>query len=71
MEPRKCPQIANLREITPEQATEYVKYVSDLRKMQRMWFEKRLPYALNESKRMEAELDKLNERLLDDSPTLF
>ena len=71
MEPMKCPQIENLREITQELATEYVKYVAELRKMQRMYFSTRLPYALNESKRMESELDALNAHLLDPTPRLF
>ena len=67
----KCPQIENLEKITPEQAAEYVRFVALMRHNQRRFFATRKPDALEASKRMEAELDKLNAYLLDPTPRLF
>lgn len=67
----KCPEIANLKKITPEQAAEYVRFVALMRHNQRRFFATRKPDALEASKRMEAELDKLNAYLLDPTPRLF
>ncbi len=67
----KCPEIANLEKITPEQAAEYVRFVALMRHNQRRFFATRKPDALEASKRMEAELDKLNAYLLDPTPRLF
>lgn len=71
MEEVKCPKIENTKEITPEQALEYVRFVAELRKQQRRFFTFRKPDALEASKRMEKELDALNEYLLDPTPKLF
>ena len=67
----KCPEIANLEKITPEQAAEYVRFVALMRHNQRRFFATRKPDALEASKRMEAELDKLNAYLLEPTPRLF
>ena len=71
MDELKCPQIENLAKITPEQATEYVRYVAALRHHQRRWFNLHNFDALNAAKDMEKELDKLNAYLLDPTPKLF
>ena len=71
MEQVDCPQIENLQKITPEQAADYVKFVALMRHNQRRYFATRKPDALEASKRMEAELDKLNAYLLDPTPRLF
>lgn len=71
MEPQKCPQIENLQKITPEQATEYVRFVAYVRETQRQFFTYRKPEALRESRRLEKELDTLNAQLLDPTPKLF
>lgn len=66
----KCPQIENLAEITPEQAAEYVRFVAHVRHTQRR-FTFRKPEILEESKRLEKELDALNAHLLGPTPKLF
>ena len=71
MEAVKVPQIENLQKITPEQAEQYVRFVAALRHQQRRFFAFRKPDALEASKRMEKELDALNEHLLDPTPKLF
>lgn len=71
METPKCPQIQNLEKITPEQAVEYVRFVAHVRHTQRRFFTFRKPEILEESKRLEKELDALNARLLDPQPKLF
>ena len=71
METPKCPQIQNLEEITPEQAREYVRFVAHLRHTQRRFFSFRKPELLEESRRLEKELDALNASLLDPTPKLF
>ena len=71
METPKCPQIQNLQEITPEQAAEYVRFVAHLRHTQRRFFAFRKPELLEESRRLEKELDALNASLLDPTPKLF
>ena len=71
METPKCPQIENLQKITPEQAEQYVRFVAHVRHTQRRFFTFRKPEILEESKRMEKELDALNARLLDPTPKLF
>ena len=48
----KCPEIANLEKITPEQAAEYVRFVALMRHNQRRFFATRKPDALEASKRM-------------------
>ena len=71
METPKCPQIQNLEKITPEQAVEYVRFVAHVRHTQRRFFTFRKPEILEESKRLEKELDTLNAILLDPQPKLF
>jgi len=71
METPKCPQIQNLQEITPEQAAEYIRFVAHLRHTQRRFFSFRKPELLEESRRLEKELDALNASLLDPTPKLF
>lgn len=71
METPKCPQIQNLEKITPEQAVEYVRFVAHVRHTQRRFFTFRKPEILEESKRLEKELDALNAKLLDPQPKLF
>ena len=71
METPKCPQIENLQEITPEQAAEYVRFVAHLRHTQRRFFSFRKPELLEESRRLEKELDALNASLLVPTPKLF
>lgn len=67
----KCPQIENLEKITPEQAVEYVRFVAHVRHTQRRFFMFRKPEILEESRRLEKELDALNAHLLDPTPKLF
>ena len=71
METPKCPQIQNLDKITPEQAREYVEFVAHVRHTQRRYFTFRKPEILEESRRLEKELDALNAHLLDPTPKLF
>jgi len=71
MDDIKCPQIANLAEITPDEAREYVQFVATLRHNQRRWFNTHKPDALQISRKMEKELDALNAHLLDTTPRLF
>ena len=71
METQKCPQIQNLDKITPEQVREYVQFVAHVRHTQRRYFTFRKPEILEESRRLEKELDALNALLLDPTPTLF
>ena len=71
METPKCPQIQNLDKITPEQAREYVQFVAHVRHTQRRFFTFRKPEILEESRRLEKELDALNTQLLDPTPKLF
>lgn len=71
MEEFKAPQIENLQEITPEQAAEYVRFVAQVRHTQRRYFTFRKPEILEESQRLEKELDALNAHLLDPTPKLF
>ena len=71
METPKCPQIQNLEKITPEQAWEYVQFVAHVRHTQRRFFSFRKPELLEESRRLEKELDALNASLLDPTPKLF
>lgn len=71
METPKCPQIQNLEKITTEQAVEYVRFVAHVRHTQRRFFTFRKPEILEESKRLEKELDTLNAQLLDPQPKLF
>lgn len=67
----ELPNIIKLQDITPEQAAEYIRYVSTLRHNQRRWFKFKDPSALNLSRQMEKELDELNGRLLNPVPSLF
>ena len=71
MEDMKCPQIENLQEITPEQAAEYVRFVAHVRHTQRRFFTFRKSEILEESRRLEKELDALNAHLLDPTLRLF
>lgn len=71
MDETRLPQLECLRDITPEQAFEYVRFVAELRHNQKRYFATRKPDALERSKRMERELDALNARLLDLQPKLF
>ena len=71
MDGLNAPKIEDLTKITPEQAAEYVRYVAELRHQQRRYFSTRKPDALEASKQMERELDRLNALLLDPTPRLF
>lgn len=71
MEEVKCPKIEDLGEITQEQAKDYVRFVATLRHNQRRFFSTRNPEILETCKRMEKELDSLNEHLLYPTPKLF
>lgn len=71
MEDVKCPQIEDLQKITPEQAAQYIRFVATMRHNQRRYFSTRNPQVLELSKRMERELDALNESLLHPTLTLF
>ena len=71
METPKRPQIQNLDKITPEQAREYVQFVAHVRHTQRRFFTFHKPELLEESRRLEKELDALNASLLDPTPKLF
>jgi len=71
MEEPKCPQIENLDKITPEQMVEYIRFVATMRHNQNRWFNLHNFDALNVAKKMEKELDALNERLLNPLPRLF
>lgn len=71
MEDVKAPQIENFDKITPESFKEYVQFVATLRHNQRRWFALRNFDALEISKQMEKELDRLNAELLDPQPKLF
>ena len=71
METPKCPQIENLQEITPEQASEYIRFVATMRHNQNRWFKLRNFDALRIAQEMEKELDTLNAYLLDPTPKLF
>ena len=71
METPKCPQIENLQKITPEQAAEYVQFGAHVRHSQLRWCTLHKPEILEESKRLEKELDALNASLLDPTPKLF
>lgn len=71
MDGLKVPEIKNLAKITPEQAAEYVRFVAHLRHTQRRYFTFCKPEILDESRRLEKELDALNAHLLDPTPQLF
>lgn len=71
MEEVKLPQIEDLKKITPEQAVEYIRFVATMRHNQRRYFATRNPQVLELSKRMERELDSLNDQLLNPSLKLF
>lgn len=71
MEAVKAPQIRDFKEITPELFKEYVQFVAEMRHNQRRWFRLRVVEALERSKQMEKELDKLNAELLELQPKLF
>ena len=71
MEDVKCPQIEDLQKITPEQAAKYIRFVATMRHNQRRYFSTRNPQVLELSKRMERDLDALNERLLNPTLKLF
>ena len=67
----KTPQIQNLEKITPAEAREYVEFVALVRHNQRRYFATRRPEVLELCRRLERELDELNERLLDKQLSLF
>lgn len=71
MEDVKCPQIEDLQKITPEQAAQYIRFVATMRHNQRRYFSTRNPKVLELSKRMEMELDTLNNNLLNPALKLF
>lgn len=71
MEEVKCPHIEDLQKITPEQAAEYIRFVATMRHNQRRYFSTRNPQVLELSKRMEKELDALNDHLLYPTLKLF
>lgn len=64
MEEIKLPKIEDLKKITPEQAAEYIRFVATMRHNQRRYFATRNPQVLELSKRMERDLDSLNDQLL-------
>lgn len=68
---KKCPQIENLQEITPETFKDFVQFVADMRLNQRRWFTSHNHDALAISKDMERELDAFTARILDIQPRLF
>lgn len=68
---KKCPQIENLQEITPETFKEFVQFVADMRLNQRRWFASHNVEALAIAKDMERELDALTNKLLDIQMRLF
>lgn len=67
----QAPEIESLQKITPELFKEYVTFVATMRHNQNRWFKLRNFDALSLSKKMEEQIDKLNARLLDDTPKLF
>ena len=71
METIEAPQIKNLKEITPDEAAAYVKFVAQVRHTQRRYFATRNPQVLERSRELEGMLDKLNAELLDPQPRLF
>lgn len=71
MEEVKLPKIEDLKKITPEQAAEYIRFVATMRHNQRRYFATRNPQVLELSKRMEKDLDALNDHLLNPTLKLF
>lgn len=71
MQTIKCPEIEDTAKITVQSFIDYVAFVRELRFNQRRYFKFRKPETLETCKRMEAELDALNEKLLNPTPTLF
>lgn len=71
MEEIKLPKIEDLKKITPEQAVQYIRFVATMRHNQRRYFATRNPQVLELSKRMERDLDALNDQLLNPSLKLF
>lgn len=71
MEEVKLPKIEDLKKITPEQAVQYIRYVATMRHNQRRYFATRNPQVLELSKRMEKDLDALNDQLLNPILRLF
>lgn len=71
MEEVKLPKIEDLKKITPEQAAEYIRFVATMRHNQRRYFSTRNPQVLELSKRMEKDLDALNDQLLNPTLKLF
>lgn len=71
MEEVKLPIIEDLKKITPEQAVQYIRFVATMRHNQRRYFATRNPQVLELSKRMEKDLDALNDLLLNPSLKLF
>jgi len=59
--------------ITDDVARDYVRKVAEMRAKQREFFDRRTktPGTFAEARRLEHEVDKLTEALLDDRPTLF
>lgn len=71
MEEIKLPKIEDLKKITPEQAAQYIRFVATMRHNQRRYFATRNPQVLELSKRMEKDLDALNDQLLNPILKLF
>lgn len=71
MEEIKLPKIEDLKKITPEQAVQYIRFVATMRHNQRRYFATRNPQVLELSKRMEKDLDALNDQLLNPTLKLF
>lgn len=71
MEEVKLPIIEDLKKITPEQAVQYIRFVATMRHNQRRYFATRNPQVLELSKRMEKDLDALNDQLLNPTLKLF
>lgn len=66
----KAPQIEDTAKITIQSFIDYVAFVMTMRAKQREYFRTRNADALEQSKRMECELDELNDHLLN-GPKLF
>ena len=67
----KLPEIKSLKDITPEQAAQYIRFVATMRHNQNRWFRFKKVDALEISRQMESQLDELNGKLLNPQPTLF
>ena len=60
----KLPEIKSLKDITPEQAAQYIRFVATMRHNQNRWFRFKKVDALEISRQMESQLDELNGKIL-------